>query len=602
MTRTLSSKGAATFWLVLTALGYFLLASLSLRATKGANDIAAIWPPSGYFLALLLLMPARARVPAFVGAALASVSANMLGGASAPMAAVFTLANAVEAGIAVAVIARREAGELSFMDPRSVGTFCLAALAASLASAGIATGGRALLHGAEGLDFFRSWMTTVGLGMLIVTPPIVMLARLVGSRALDHVSRAMKVEAVAILTAAAVIAAASFSQAHFPSTFLPCVAVVAAAYRLGPFGAAAGMFVVAIVSAWLTGRGYGPIAAIDGSEAERVLYLQFYLVTLLFTSLPLAALLVVQRRLARGLAQSNHWLLQAEAAALVGHWRVDLVRWTIYWSDQTYRIHGLEPGSEVSVVASLDHYLPEDSLQVNAILEQAVRTGEPFEYQGRILRADGAVRYVKSHGTIERNRKGRSVGIFGTIQDVTETVENARVLETARRDAERAANTDMLTGLPNRRHMLASLEEALAQARIDGTPLAVAIFDIDHFKRINDQYGHAVGDTVIRGVGRRARASLRDQDMVGRFGGEEFVCIFRDTPAEAAERSAERVRSAIEQARRGVDGIDGPAHVTISVGLAIFNSDAGAEELLLRADKALYRAKSDGRNRLRLAA
>lgn len=168
MTRSLSPKGAATFWLVLTALGYFLLASLSLRATKGANDIAAIWPPSGYFLALLLIMPARVRPLAFLGAAVASAAANMLGGASFPMSAVFTLANAVEAGVALAVISRRETAGLSFMAPRSVVTFCLAALTASLASAGIATGGRALLHSAAGLDFFRSWMTTVGLGMLIV--------------------------------------------------------------------------------------------------------------------------------------------------------------------------------------------------------------------------------------------------------------------------------------------------------------------------------------------------------------------------------------------------------------------------------------------------
>lgn len=602
MTRTLPPKVAAALWSLLTASGYFLLAALSLHATKGADDIAAIWPPSGYFLGLLMLMPARSRAAAFAGAALASVGANMLGGASFPMAAAFTVANLAEAGVALWLVARLESRDLSFMGPRSVAAFCVAAIAASLVSASIATSGLRLLDLSVGVDFFRSWATTVGLGMLIVAPPIVMLARLISTKALDHAAAYMKIETIGILAAAAVVAAVSFSQSHYPLTFLPFIAVIAAAYRLGPFGAAAGMLVVAIISAWLTGRGYGPIAAIDGSDRERVLFLQFYLVALLFTSLPLAALLVMQRRLARRLEQSNRWLLQAEAAALVGHWRVDLLQGTIHWSDQTYRIHGIAPGAPISVTTSLEQYLPEDRVQVNEILDRAVRTGEPFEYQGRIRRADGILCHVKSHGMIERNRNGRSVGIFGTVQDVTQAVENARILDEARRRAEEVANTDMLTGLPNRRHALAALTDALAAAQTEGAPLAVAIFDIDHFKRINDLHGHAVGDQVIRNVARRARAALRETDMVGRFGGEEFVCIFGGASALAAELAAERVRSAIEKARRGIDGVEGVAQVTISVGLAIYNGDATVEELLHRADKALYLAKSEGRNRLRLAA
>lgn len=395
------------------------------------------------------------------------------------------------------------------------------------------------------------------------------------------------------------LTAGCFSQSQFPVTFLPCVAVVAAAYRLGPFGAAAGMLVVAVIASLLTGQGYGPIAAIDAAPKTRVFFLQFYLVTLLFTVLPLAALLVVRQRLAKRLEQSNRWLLQAEAAALVGHWRVDLVRWTIQWSDQAYRIHGLEPGVRMSIEASIGQYLPDDAESVRETLKHAVAAGEAFEYQGRIMLPGGEIRHVKSHGSVEMSRSGKPVGIFGTIQDVTQTVENARMLEEARSTAEEAANTDMLTGLPNRRHTLAFLERALAGARDNGAPLAVAVLDIDHFKRINDNYGHAIGDVVIRRVGQRAKASLREEDMVGRFGGEEFVCILQRSSAQAAEIVAERVRKAIETAR-GPD--DGPAHVTVSIGLAVYGGEASVEELLQRADEALYRAKREGRNRLRMAA
>lgn len=589
----------AAFWSLLTALGYFLLASLSLHATKGADNIAAIWPPSGFFLAMLLLMPTRARGASFAGMASASFAANMLSGAAALMAAAFTFANAVEAFAALWLIRRRISGELSFMDPRAVANFCISTLSASALSASIVT---ALVgSGLQGRvpDFFLSWLTTVALGMLIVTPPIVMLARLFDTNAFANISRAMRIEATALLVLAAALTAISFSQSQFPLTFLPAIAVVAASYRLGPFGAAAGMLVVAIIAAGLTGQGYGPIAAIDGSQKAKVFFLQFYLVALLFTTLPLAALIVVQRRLAKRLEQSNRWLVQAEAAALVGHWRVDLVRWTIQWSDQTYRVHGLEPGTAVDVDHSIGQYLPEDRDAVQKILEDAIRTGKPFEYQGRIVRADGEIRHVKSHGSIERGRGGKAVGIFGTVQDVTETVENARILEAARSAAERVANTDMLTGLPNRRHTLAFLEKALVGAREHGAPLAVAIFDIDHFKRINDNYGHAAGDEVIRRVARRAKASLRDEDMVGRFGGEEFVCILQRSSARAAEMVAERLRKAIAAKE---DATDALPSATVSIGLAVYDGEADAEALLHRADQALYLAKREGRNRLRMAA
>jgi len=161
------------------------------------------------------------------------------------------------------------------------------------------------------------------------------------------------------------------------------------------------------------------------------------------------------------------------------------------------------------------------------------------------------------------------------------------------------ANTDMLTGLPNRRHTLAFLERALAGAREHGAPLAVAIFDIDHFKRINDTHGHATGDQVIRRVALRARAALRDEDMVGRIGGEEFVCILQRSSAQSAEIVAERVRKAVEAGTAAEDDLP---DATISVGLAVYDGEADVEELLHRADKALYVAKREGRNRLRSAA
>jgi len=530
MTRSLSPRVEAVFWFLLTATGYYLLASLSLYATKGADNIAAVWPASGYILALLLLMPARARLAAFGGMAVASLAANMGAGTPLLPTLAFTLSNGVEATLALWLIRRREPGELSFMVPRAVMRFCIAAVAASLVGATLAWA----LAG-HGADFFLAWLTTVLLGMLIVTPPIVMLARMMTLKAFSNVPRAMMIEATAILTIAGLATIIAFSQSQFPATFLPCIAVVAAAYRLGPFGAAAGTLIVAIIASFLSGQGYGPVVAIDDDPKIKVLFLQFYLLSLLLTTLPLAALLIVRQRLARRLEQSNRWLLQAEAAALVGHWRVDLIGWTIYWSDQTYRVHGLDPGTPVDIDYSLQQYLAEDRRAVRKVLEAAVRTGKPFEFQGRIRRADGQVRHVKSHGSIETGRGGRAIGIFGTVQDVTEAVENARILEAARSAAERVANTDMLTGLPNQ----ADQRHPWSCDRRPGDPARRASRQIGAARR-----GHAGPD--------RRRGVCLYPATIERAGGRDRR---RARPQGGRERNGGRGRPAARDDQRRAGGL-----------------------------------------------
>ena len=130
-----------------------------------------------------------------------------------------------------------------------------------------------------------------------------------------------------------------------------------------------------------------------------------------------------------------------------------------------------------------------------------------------------------------------------------------------------------------------------AQAR----PLSVAIFDIDHFKSVNDRYGHGVGDDVLRRIADAAQAALRGTDTVGRYGGEEFVLVLPNAPLERATRIVERVRIAIDES-------GGVPPVTASFGLATLSGDASPEALLQRADEALYAAKRAGRNRYRVAA
>jgi diguanylate cyclase (GGDEF)-like protein len=155
------------------------------------------------------------------------------------------------------------------------------------------------------------------------------------------------------------------------------------------------------------------------------------------------------------------------------------------------------------------------------------------------------------------------------------------------------ATTDSLTGVANRRHFFDLAQPTLAESRTAGRPLAAIMIDIDHFKSINDTYGHQVGDDVIRGVVDRLRHGTPDGALLARYGGEEFVLLLPDAGTALAERLRADV-AGTPVATRG-----GPVDVTISLGLAFQqDTDLGPDTLLARADAGLYRAKQAGRDRV----
>ena len=165
--------------------------------------------------------------------------------------------------------------------------------------------------------------------------------------------------------------------------------------------------------------------------------------------------------------------------------------------------------------------------------------------------------------------------------------------------AEIRAATDGLTGLPNKRAVTDALKRTFAQATTTKAPLALLLLDLDHFKQVNDQRGHAVGDQVLANVGATLRSALRARDFAGRNGGEEFAVLLPDTEIAVALEIAERVRAVI--AEISLPGTD--VSVTVSIGVAGFPDHASTLERLERlADAALYLAKRQGRNRVELAS
>jgi diguanylate cyclase (GGDEF)-like protein len=176
-------------------------------------------------------------------------------------------------------------------------------------------------------------------------------------------------------------------------------------------------------------------------------------------------------------------------------------------------------------------------------------------------------------------------------------------METLRMEEQlrRAATTDELTGLLNRRAFLAALDTEIARSERSGSPLALALIDLDHFKSVNDRFGHAGGDEVLRRFADTAREAMRTADVIGRLGGEEFAVLMPDTDQVQSGIAGERLRDAVAR-RRVVLSTGALAPVTISVGVAHHHAGEERDRLIIRADEALYEAKDSGRNRTRLAA
>ncbi|MGF6695156.1 diguanylate cyclase (GGDEF)-like protein [Metapseudomonas resinovorans] len=156
------------------------------------------------------------------------------------------------------------------------------------------------------------------------------------------------------------------------------------------------------------------------------------------------------------------------------------------------------------------------------------------------------------------------------------------------------ATTDSLTGLPNRRGFELLAGQALQEARRDRKPLVALMLDLDHFKMLNDTYGHQAGDEVLLGFAQNLRDSLRQSDIICRWGGEEFIILLKDTGNSTAHQLAEKVRSEVAAKRYPFKGVN--LQVTTSIGLAQMHPDDSLDSLIGRADRGLYRAKQSGRN------
>jgi diguanylate cyclase (GGDEF)-like protein/PAS domain S-box-containing protein len=261
------------------------------------------------------------------------------------------------------------------------------------------------------------------------------------------------------------------------------------------------------------------------------------------------------------------------------------------FNNQTYESWFGKPLSEITGHLMSQVHVAEVLEQIRPFVDAAF-TGERSSFEVEIFRPDGGSRWVRGIYVPHRGHDGEVIGIYGMISDITsvKTVEQQLMM---------MAQFDGLTSLPNRRQFDEKLGIAIAAARTAGTPLALMFLDVDRFKSINDNFGHAAGDEVLREVAERLKSSVRDSDLVARLAGDEFVVLLESIhSAEEPQFVAKKVLSAVRKPMR-IEGHD--LEVSISIGIAYaLGADLTGPGLLRTADRALYEAKNAGRDRFAL--
>jgi diguanylate cyclase (GGDEF)-like protein len=236
------------------------------------------------------------------------------------------------------------------------------------------------------------------------------------------------------------------------------------------------------------------------------------------------------------------------------------------------------------------------TLTIGASAITFILTSEYVQPRGSLLFSVVFYMLMISAFAISMNRQIR-VAITNQLAVATLTEELKSSLDVERNlrsELSVLAHTDELSGVLNRRGVLIHLNSELARCRRFQSNVAVLMMDIDHFKRVNDTFGHATGDTVLRETVEILRSQLRETDVLGRVGGEEFLVILPSMDTVSAVAAAERMRGCVEQSPIDLPGH--PIQITISVGVATYHHGDDADSLIARADVALYAAKTNGRN------
>lgn len=574
---------------------YFLMAMIALMTSRFEGGLAFIWAANALLMVALYTSPTRHWPRVLVSCGVASTIATSLMGMGPAAALPMALVNLAEALIVVIICRRFEQGRDS---PGGSNHRLLVFIFALCLPANVIAGAAAALVASTltPVSFAASWLQWYSghvLGGLICMPILLMLFQGEVSRWFRETRPARKWEALGLLLLFALVAVHVFFWARYPLLFVLLLPLVVIAFRIGYIGAAASVVVLAIIGGAATMTGHGPFHLVASSIGERTQFFQLYLAFSFLLAMPLAAELNSRHLL-------NRMLLDSEARfrAIAEHCGDVVLDVGIdgiinYASPAAAEQLGCTPGTLVGrPVADLV-----DPTARAAILEtHRLALEQPGEVRTVEFRSPVSADDLDWFEMVVRavpDENGNPTGLVSTIRDMSRHKARQRALH-------KVAAVDTLTGADSRWAFLAKLEKEIERTARGGNACLLLI-DIDHFKLVNDRYGHGAGDGVLAGFVDRLRPGLRAMDSIGRLGGEEFAVLLAGADVERASMVCERLRKMVCAHPMLADGgVEIP--VTFSAGLVALNGRADSTQVLEAADKALYRAKHGGRNCLRLAA
>ncbi len=280
----------------------------------------------------------------------------------------------------------------------------------------------------------------------------------------------------------------------------------------------------------------------------------------------------------------------------------DLQSRFLYANQGTADVMGATDGTELRGKSDFDYYPTELAAGFYQDEQKVIQSGVPLVSQDEHIReSDGRTRWLLTTKVPFRDSTGKTVGIVGIGRNITALKETEAELKRARENLHFKATHDSLTSLLNREAILDMLGREIARSSREHSSTAILLADLDHFKNVNDQFGHPVGDEVLRETARRFLRAVRGYDLVGRLGGEEFLVILGGCGSREALARAEQLRISVGESPMAT--ACGPISLTISIGVLCAREWGypRREDVLREVDVALYAAKADGRDRCRLA-
>lgn len=563
---------------------------LLLEFARGPGELAAVWVGNGFLAGWLLSRPTSLWRWYLAVGLLAGFLSRLLSGDQLPLATANSLADIVEVLI-IAIAIRGKVPDIR--DPKHWielgGVATASTLLACAVSGVLASGAKTLFGGGHFLPGFVTWYAAHVVGMVIFGTATLVAHR--EGRAM-FTARGRGWSFVATMLLVAMISVVVFSV-RFPVMFLAYPPLLLAAFRHGFAGVAVGVVLFSLIGGIATAMGRGPIMLVDAfGMSGHIVVLQLYIAGACLMTIPVALAMAERQRLIARLrdGELRFRMLADYSHDVIVRMRADGER--LYVSPSARDILGWSPEEMLGMRWSLVH--PDDRAMQQQAMEEVLATGRPHTDLYRVQHKDGHYVWIEAVTRPVPCIDGKGMDIIYSGRDVSSRVAAEAALEASHRELERLARVDALTGLANRRQFDERLELSLLRLKRHGAPLALMYLDVDHFKGINDTWGHAAGDRVLRTFAERLIRCVRATDLVARLGGDEFVVVIEDAALpDAAETVA---RKLLAEMRKGIDIGGASVAATTSIGIGYADAPTDATTLLAAADAALYAAKQAGRN------